>query len=283
MTEIKYQQLNLLESFHEEHAQLAAQFATSEAVSIESVAAADTAGEPKRVAFGRYVKPEMYDVFGDYDLGDVTDNEKQWMTAENLGLSLFEQDSAVPYTVRGVALNTTEYGLLARHPKRLAEAAEQKSLKDKDLDDEVIATAKRAEIHALENKLEVMMAHSAKLAEQRRLIKELSSEARKPGFAHKSPERMKELISAAWIEFTGMLDVVHVQRGWDDDKRKRAETTLIHYLTQGSQRGRVANWQAMIGLADGYLGARLNLFGTRTRETAELLQNKNAAYSDRFA
>lgn len=264
----------------------AGELASQQAVSVQPIEPETEQSEPKppaRVAFGRYVKPEMYDVFGDYDLSDLTDSEKQWMGPKVLGELLFEQPTTVPFTLRGIALNATEYGMLARHPQRLAETAEQRSLKDKDIDDTVIATGKRAEIHALENKTEVMTAHAAKLAGQREMIKELQREAKKPGFAHKSPERMKELMSAAWIEFTGMLDVVHIQRDWNDDTRKRAEAALIHHLTQGSQRDRVAHWQSMIHLADGYLGARLYLFMARNKETAALLETKNAEYTQRFA
>lgn len=235
------------------------------------------------VAFGRFVKPQMYDVFGEYDLSAVTEEEKDWLKPEQIGQIIFAPERSARFTVDDICLNAYEHGLLARYPHRLAETAEQRSLKDNDLDDEVIATSKRAQIHSLEAKYESMTVHKAKLFEQRGLIKELAKEAKYPGYAHKSPERMKELTSAAWVEFKTMLDVVHIQRGWDDEKRHRAEATLVHYLTQGSQRDRVAHWQAMIDLADNYLGARNYLFKNRITKTERLLQAHNAEYDQRFS
>ncbi|MBA3758352.1 hypothetical protein H0X10_01850 [Candidatus Saccharibacteria bacterium] len=235
------------------------------------------------VAFGRFVKPEMYDVFGDYNLGEVTEAEKDWLTPEQIGEIIFAPPKTARFTVDSIALNTYEHGLLARFPHRIIETAEQRTIKDNDLDDELIATSKRAQIHALESKHESMNVHKAKLLEQRGLIKELTKEARTPGFAHKSPQRMKELTSAAWIEFKAMLDVVHLQRDWNDDQRNRAEATLIHYLTQGSQRERVGHWWAMIDLADNYLGARLHIFKGRISKTDTLLRAKQTEYDQRFA
>lgn len=236
----------------------------------------------KRVAFGGFVKPEMYDVFGDYDLGSVTQAEIDWMKPETLGKYLFEPGRDAKFTVDGVALNATEHGIVARSPFKLAEKAEEQTLKDKDLNDEELAKAARSQVHALEGKLDAMTGHRAKLAEQRAMVKELAGEAKKPGYAHKTEERMKELTSAVWNELTNVLDVVHIQREWTDDKRKKAETALIHHLTQGSQRLRVNHWQAMIGLTDGYLGARTNLFNNRIRQVHTMLQEKTTEYGQRF-
>lgn len=281
MAEIKYEQLNLLEPFDEGQVQVAAQLVTSESVSVEPVEARAT--RPKKVAFGGYVKPEMYDVFGDYDLSSVTQSELDWMKPTNLGGYLFEPAKNVPFVVDGLGLNPTEYGIVARWPGRLAETAAGQSLKEKDLDETVMATAARAQLHVLESKLESMTQHEGKLQEQRALIRELAKHAKRPGYAHVTEERMKELTSAAWLEFKNILDVVHVQRDWTEDQRKRAEATMIHYLTQGSQRVRVAHWQAMIGLADGYVGARKNFFAGRRRQTSAMLDRKTAEYERRFA
>jgi hypothetical protein len=235
------------------------------------------------VAFGGFVKPEMYDVFGEYDLSGVTDEEKAWLQPGQIGEIIFAPKRTARFTVDDICLNAYEHGLLARYPHRLAETAEQRTLKDNDLDDEIIATSKRAEIHVLENKHEAMSGHRTKLVEQRSLIKELAKEARTPGFAHKSPARMKELTSAAWLEFKNMLDVVHLQREWTDEQRTRAEATLIHYLTQGSQRDRVGHWQSMIELANNYLGARMHLFRSRITKTERLIQERTSEYDQRFA
>ncbi len=80
-----------------------------------------------------------------------------------------------------------------------------------------------------------------------------------------------------------MLDVVHLQRDWTDEQRKRAEGTLIHYLTQGSQRDRVGHWWAMIDLANNYLGARVHIFKSRITKTERLIQERTLEYDQRFA
>lgn len=280
MSEVKYQQLNLLEPIDDVQLQQAAQLVTSESVSVEPIQ--NQAARPKKVAFGGYVKPEMYDVFGDYDLTSVTQDELDWMKPTNLGGFLFEPDKAAPFVVDGLGLNPTEYGIVVRWPGRLAEMAAGQSLKEKDLDETVMATAARARIHVLEAKMESMTQHESKLKEQRTLLRELAKHAKSPGYAHITEERMKELTSAAWLEFKNILDVVHVQRDWTEDQRKRAEATLIHYLTQGSQRVRIAHWQAMIGLADGYVGARKNFFASRRRQTSTMLDKESAEYGLRF-
>lgn len=235
------------------------------------------------VAFGGFVKPEMYDVFGEYDLSGVTDAERQWMKPEQLTSILFDSGRDARFTVDGISLNAYEHGLLARFPHRLIETAQQRSLKDNDLDDELIATSKRAQIHALEQKQIGMSEHRLKLQEQRQLIRELRREAKKPGYAHHPARWMKERTSAAWLEFKTILDVAHIQREWDDEQRGRAEAALIHLLTSGSQRSRVGNWQAMIDLSDNYLSARIHIFGDRTKKTVRLLQKHNAEYTERFA
>lgn len=271
------EQLPGLETVHE----------VTDSSAVSQLAVAETVEQtvitkPGNVAFGRFVKPEMYDVFGDYDLGSVTQPEVDWMKPETLGRHLFTEDRDAKFVVNGVALNATEHSIVARSPVKLAEKAEEQTLKNEELNDEQLAKAARSQIHVLDSKQTSMEQHRAKLVEQRNMIGELAKEAKKPGYAHKTEERMKELTSAAWNEFTNILDVVHIQRGWTDETRKRAETTLINYLTQGSQRVRVAHWQAMITLADGYLGARLNVFGNQMRQTQRMVTEKKTAYEQKF-
>ena len=230
------------------------------------------------VAFGRFVKPQMYDVFGEYQLEGVTESEKEWMLAANIAPRLFnpngvynEDDQGRELAVDNVAFNAYEYNLVVRSPKHLGRFATARTLKDKDIDEEVLAAGERAADHALLQKYEAMVTHKAKLQEQRSLLKELHKEAHAPGFAHKTEEKMKQLTSAAWNEFTTILDVLHVQRGWDDQKRQRAEAAMIATLTQGSQRDRVKNWKSLIELAGSYLGARIHIFTSRIESVDQRL------------
>lgn len=231
--------------------------------------------EPQRaklVAFGRFVKPELYDVFGEYDLSNVTDEEKTWMGAANLARPLFKptrnENSLI---VDNIGLNAYEYGIIVRSPVGLGRSAVSRVLGVNEIDDERIAATKRGRRHYFEVKFPLMQEHESKMTAGRIEIKDLLKEAKKPGYAHKNEAWMKEHLSAAWQEFQTILDVAHLQRGWDDDKRKRAEAALLSRLTQGSQRDRVKNWLEMLHLADDYLGARIALFTDRISQIAQEL------------
>lgn len=150
----------------------------------------------------------------------------------------------------------------------MAESAISQTLADHDLSDERLADSDRSVQHAFDNKKEAMEKHVAKLIDRRLDIKLLYREAKAPGYAHQTPERMKELISGAWQEFKIILDVMRIQRGWDDETSKRAEATLIHNLTQGAQNIRVGHWRTMLELSDNYLGARIALFKNRIRRVS---------------
>lgn len=242
-----------------------------------SSALTQTESRPQFVAFGGFVKPEMYDVFGEYDLEDLSAREKAWISPTQFGEMLFNPSCDAKFVVDDVGLNTYEYKLIARSPQKLAETAFSNTLSDNDVDDERLAASKRSEIHALESKQAAMEEHGAKLKERRLDIKELKREARKPGYAHKTPERMRELINVAWQEFQTVLDVAHVQRGWDDEKRARAQAAFIYYLTQGSQPTRVRHWQAMLDVVDNYLGARIHILTKRDSLVTRLLAQKQSA------
>jgi hypothetical protein len=236
-----------------------------------------TPEKPKRktgkVAFGGFVKPEMYDIFGDYDLESLTDDEKNWMSSEKLRTILFpEQSKRNGLVVDSLPLNQTEYNLIVRSPDSFSDFAKARSLNDKELSDDVIATSERASGHALNHKLTAMQEHHAKLVDNRMLLRILQKEAAAPGFAHYSEEDMKQFIGVAWNEFRGILDTVHIQRGWDDEQRTKAEASLINYLTQGSQQIRVAHWQGMIKLADNYMSARMVLFSNRIRSVSDRIE-----------
>lgn len=221
--------------------------------------------QPKLVAFGRYVKTEQYDLFGDYNLDDLTDEQKQWMNAGKLQGIIFNPPNDAPLVVDKIALNPYEYNLVVRSPYHLGKFATARSLNDKDLSDEVVSTGKRAAEHAFEQKQEGMTDHLDKLKDRRFDIRELKKEIKTPGFAHKSPERMQHLAGVVWGEFITILDVAHVQRGWDDNTRKEAQAALINYLTTGNQRDRISKWYQMTELAENYISGRIVLFSNRIK------------------
>lgn len=228
------------------------------------------------VAFGKFVKPEMYDIFGDYDLSTLTDAEKEWMTSEQLEPILFNPSKDADLIVRNISFNAYEFKLMGRNPRGLAATAMSGAISDNDLTEERLAAGARGAVHILEQKRNAMTLHLDKMVGSRGAIKELKKEARTPGYAHIPEARMKSLLNIAWQEFTTILDVVHLQRQWGDEQRSRAEGTLINYLTQGSQRDRVGHWQKMINLADNYLGARTSVFRNRLSHVSKELESRTS-------
>ena len=222
----------------------------------------------KRVAFGGFVKPENYDIYGDYDFETLTDAEKEWMNPDKLRSILMpeEKGSNTDLAVDNVLLNQTEYSIIVRSPYQLGEFAVNNVLRDKDLTDDVIQTSIRGRVHVLSQKQENMISHTDLIKDNRSDLRELRKEISMPGFAHKTPERMKQLTSVAWNEYMNILDVLRVQRDWNDEKHDQARSALTHYLTQGSQRDRVQHWGEMSGLADQYMTVRISLFTNRIRK-----------------
>ena len=221
----------------------------------------------KRVAFGGFVKPENYDIYGEYDFDTLTEAEKAWMNPSKLRSILMPQEKAgrEDLAVDGVLLNQTEYSIIVRSPDQLGKFAVANVLKDKDLTDDVINAGNRARIRVLSQKEDAMVFHTDSIKESRKDLRELRKQISMPGFAHKTPERMKQLTSVAWNEYMNILDVLRVQREWNDEKHEQAKTALTFYLTQGSQRDRVKHWDEMSELADQYMTVRIALFTNRIR------------------
>lgn len=231
--------------------------------------------EPK-VAFGRFVKPEMYDMFGEYDFAEINDQEKAWLTPRRIHENLFNRRYDDPCVVDRLALNGYEYKIIARSPEHLAETAFSTTLAADDVTEDRLAAAERSGLHVLESKQEAMIEHVQKLNLSKADIQKLSNLARQPGYAHVNQETMKLLINNAWTEFKTMLEVVHIQRKWTDDQRHKAETSLIHYLTQGAQTQRVKHWKTMLSLANAYLSSRISVFQNRVDSIGQILDTSDS-------
>lgn len=234
----------------------------------------------KLVAFGGFVKPSLYGIFGEHNLENLTEAEKSWMTAEKLRELVLSPQQNDRFLVDDVSLNTYEYNLIARSPSQLGKFASARVLHDNDLDDLRVKASNRAPIHVFEQKIAGMQAHGEKLNDRKNMLRELQKEVKTPGYAHKTPERMSQLIAAVWNEFMVMLDVIHLQRDWDDNKRQRAESALIGYLNQGAQRQRVANWSNALGVVDNYLTQRILLFRRKTQFTQHELERYQKTTGD---
>jgi hypothetical protein len=227
----------------------------------------------KLVAFGGFVKPENYDIYGDYDFETLTESQIAWMNPDKLRSILISQGrgSNTDLAVDGVLLNQTEYSKIVRSPNHLGVYAINTVLKDKDLSNDVMQSGNRNRIRVLAQKEDEMSTHRDLIKENRTLLRELRKEISMPGFAHKTPERMMQLTSVAWNEYMNILDVLRIQRGWSDEKHQQAKTALTFYLTQGAQKDRVKHWDDMTTLADQYMTVRISLFTNRVRKVRALI------------
>lgn len=234
----------------------------------EALPPRDQLDPDQRVAFGRFVKTELYDIFGEHDLESLTDQEKAWVYPSHLGPMLFTAPAEVELQIQGLSLNPLEFQILARWPRALARHAVAKTLGVNELDAERLAASRRSIEHTFETKREAMTDHVDKMAAHRADINRLQRRVRTPGYAHETAQYMKQLIASSWQEFQDILDVLHVQRGWEDETRQRVDSAMVSYLTQGAQNTRIGHWKEMLGLADAYLGARTALFRNRIKQVS---------------
>jgi hypothetical protein len=207
------------------------------------------------VAFGGFVKPEIY-YDGDFDPDTLTDKEKEWMTPATISSILFNRDFGEDLVYRGIKFNAYEHKLLAHYPAKLAETAMKGVLKDKDITDDVMGKKARSRVHILQSKADYMKPHIEKLKVRQKDVERLQKEIRTPGFAHVRASEMSRLINHTYQEFITILDVLHIDRDWDEQTRRKAELALVNYLTQGGQRDRVSHWRQMAELSRSYLLAR---------------------------
>lgn len=225
-----------------------------------------------RVAFGRFLKSELYDMFGEHDLDVLTTEELAWMTPRNLAKNLFGRSRDDMSSVDGVALNGYEYKLVARSPKKLAETAFTNTIATGDVSEEMLARGNRSGVHALNGKLPKMVMHRESLRQRRTDIKTLIRHAEMPGFAHKTDKAMRQLFNQTWSEFVTVLDAVHIQREWTDEQRNKAESALIAYLTTGPQRTRTRNWKQMMNLSTNYIDNRVGIFTRKINATVKEIE-----------
>ncbi len=226
---------------------------------------------PDRAAFGRFLKPEQYDVFGDYDISTLTEAEKAWLTPANLASNLFGRPSEAKSVVNRIALNGYEYKLVSRSPKKLAETAVTNTLASDDVNQDLLDRSERSGRHALEGKLVRMNEHAEAMRARRDSVRELKRRAEMPGRAHKSDAYMRQLFNDAFTEFKTILEAVHIQRRWSDEQRHKVEASLLNYLTQGDQRTRTQHWKKMLDLAVNYLDIRIGLFTRKSQESQVLI------------
>jgi len=234
----------------------------------------DAIPRSQRVGFGRYVKLKQYDPFGDHPMEGLDEADLKWITPTTLRNWIFPGYGSKARTrVKNLALNAYEYRIVirSRDPSYVSNAGHARVLGDEKPNYERIMAAERGGDHVLEKKIETMTVHSEKMRTSQAMVRQLIKRTNAPGRAHENAGNMVELLANAWLEFETMMDVAQIVNKWTDDERHLADTSVLHYLTQGPQYQRVKNWRTMLNLANAYLNGRIVLFGERITSANELL------------
>ncbi len=232
--------------------------------------------EPRVVAFGRFLKGDIYtDALVTPDV-NVTDEEAHWFNVGAIKKIFLGPVDVDEYRAAdrfdGVLLSPAERTALVRSPTMLAQTAMDRTVNaGHDLTEERLAAAERSRGHIAQSKLDAMNEIADGIAGRLADVEELRKEARAPGFAHKSPTRMHELLSASWQEFLNMSDILQIKRNWDDDKKLRFRKVVRDHLTTGSQRDRVAHWHEFLDFQSTYLNRKHHIFGRQIAKTRALL------------
>lgn len=202
-------------------------------------------------------------------------SQRAWMVAYNLRPNLLDVGPRADFSVDGLALNPTEYKILPRNIDALAENARAVTLAavDGQITDEDLKRADRAARHRLEAFEAPVKEHTIELRRRYNCISRLGNIAagREIPAADETDESASMILSTTWVELLNMLDVVRIQRNWDDRKRTRAEVALEGVLLEESDGWRTNSWLEMIALAQEYTKARRLLFTDRSRKLGKFL------------
>lgn len=232
-----------------------------------------------RVAFGGFLKPELYDDQLVTPKIDISETERAWFDVKRIKKILLGPVSYEEYQSDdrsdGVLLSAAERTALVRSPTMLARTALDRTINASiDQTDDRIEAAQRSSGHALKKKLEKMQQVSDGIGVRLSDIVELEKEAKTPGYAHKSPERMAELISASWQELLNITDVLQMKRGWSDEQKMKFRQAAKDYLTTGSQRQRVKHWRELLQLQSTYLSRKSRVFKKQIAKTIPMITDE---------
>lgn len=225
--------------------------------------------QPKRVAFGRYLKKAVHDVVGEMNPTLISEKERTTMFPDNIAPTIFRdskrRSEQEGYYVDDVLLNQVEYRMLPRSPRHLATSTHARTLGQLDVreDGDVLARADRSIGHVFERLKPVLRDHLGSLVSAYTDLDKLSKLVKNTGFAHVGPAEMERLISVAWSEFNNLIHVVAVQRKWDPEQIQVAGISLVSSFTEGAQNKRVKAFSDELKFAKRYLRSRVRLYENR--------------------
>ena len=235
-----------------------------------------------RVAFGRFLKPEIF-VDDNPSFSGLDTAHKEWFNPSTIERSLFRPPADALLTVRidpdnrrspVISLNEVDFALIGRFPEKLAESAFRKTLAAGDRNQDRVAAAERSRLHAVESRQIVTVKQLTSMLERREELDLFAAKAKAAGWAHLTPSHMQELFNVCSQELITILDILHAREGWSDQERQQRYDGMIYYLTQGDQRSRVKHWQSTIGTVRRYLNARINTFENHYSSAAAWLSKQ---------
>lgn len=235
-----------------------------EQLSLEGLERPEARPHADRYSFGGFLKSEIYDIFGDLPVQELTQTEIAWFSPQKLALITMQEARQSrlrdPRRFDGVLLSPVERKLLVFSPAHLGRRALDVTLSSRDIDEELVQSSRRSSMHAVENGLGKMQSWHDELLTRRSDVIELHGEARSPGYAHKRKERMHQLFSVSWTEMLNLADTLQEMKGYSDDKKARLLASAVTYLTTGPQSDRVRHWKKLLEFQKTYFDARIGIF-----------------------
>jgi hypothetical protein len=232
----------------------------------------DLVRDDRKIAFGRVVMPYFLGL-KKVDYVGIDDTAVEAAASEKFRPYLFPGNNG-EYAVNGIALSSAEYGYMVRFPRAYARAVNNSEYDHQRLDKNIERRQTKAdtqEAETLENRQKRMNGMIRGVQIEKKQLAVLRHEARSPGYAHITTTEMREAVFSVYdISFKRILEVVGREKGWSREKAELAAKALdVRLFFRGAQK--VANWRAMMTLADEYGSARENLFQNRLRQIKRLL------------
>ncbi len=141
-------------------------------------------------------------------------------------------------------------------------------------------------LHAFEKLAKRHIGLITGLDNERVLLRDMSLQARSPGFAHiKEADLRMRASSVITTTFENIVEVVSRAKHWTPEEKVRAKLAMMERLSSGPQRDRVGYWQVLLCVGENYAGRRKTVMtasANRVDTQIRLLENELAVYCERY-